>query len=168
MKYITSTCFIVLVFLIFSSCKKDTKLSQSGANIVEAKINGVAWKAQSCWGCVGGGTGLRTVYLPDFGRLNILAQMVKGSTNTTIEIDLSQVAGMGKYDLKENGSSNNYAQVSDANCVVYYTTRPSSGSVTITNLDKDKKIISGSFEFSATSRESVTIGVTQGVFDVKY
>lgn len=50
----------------------------------------------------------------------------------------------------------------------YYTTRPSSGTLTITRLDRQAKLLAGRFDFVATDNHTGRqVTVTQGRFDYK-
>ncbi|MEJ6979771.1 DUF6252 family protein [Pedobacter sp. P351] len=169
MKQIIFLIIATSVVLNIQGCKKDDKPSQIGADIMTAKIDGIEWKAQHCWSCVEGGKGLRTVYLPEEGKFNVLGQMVKNDINITMTIDMSGVKDVGTYELGANTGSQNYAKVfNDKLDRLYYTTNPASGSVTITKLSISEKIISGTFELTASDLSSNGINVTHGVFDLKF
>ena len=57
MKTTGKIIFTALIILIALSCKKGDHLpkpSQSGANMMAAKINGKIWQKKGCFSCIGG------------------------------------------------------------------------------------------------------------------
>ena len=148
-----------------STCKKDDSPSQKGANIITAKIDGRDFKNKSCIGCAAGGDGIGVEY-DDSGYLAI------GGYNpgfANIGFVVLGVFAPGDYPLYSlNGNSAN-VYISEG-FKTYYTSAQSNGTLHITKLDLEKKILSGTFEFTAEEQDnpSNTIKVTNGVIDVTF
>ena len=148
-----------------STCKKEDSPSQKGANIMTAKIDGRFWEKKSCFGCGGGGDGLGVEY-DDSGYLAV-GGYARGYAN--IGFVAHGVLAPGDYPLYS--ITGNYAQVHlYENSKTYYTTAQSNGTLHITKLDFEKKILSGTFEFTAEEQDnpSNTIRVTNGILDITF
>ena len=166
-----STILSMVFFLFISSaCKKDDSPSQTGSNSMSAKVDGKSWSRKPCWECIGGGKGLRIDYDdrdyfalqgqdPDFGM--------------TIEFAIYSMPGVGTYQLNSTYSlSNKNINVAllFKNNKEYTTTEQSTGVINITKVDLLKKIVSGTFTFTAEEEGNPanTIQVTDGRFDVTF
>ncbi len=155
-----------LAFTLFAvACKKDNKPKP---DTITAKVDGTSWRAGACWSCISAGRGFSTIYLPD-QRLNIIGQMVDENINTTIEINVSGIKGVGKYTLGNKGNyTTSYARVSKSNSnISYYTTSSFAGYITITNVNTIESTISGTFEFTASTYTNNTVQVSDGNFILK-
>ena len=165
----------LLLFISFLGCKKNDdglpKATQTGANVIAAKIDGVIWKTKACFGCLGGGYGYDAVYVPSSKSIVLRGQMVDepADINISMEIKVAGINGVGKYDLSDiNNSLKRYARVQSGSLPEFYTYNPSTGSVTITKFSETEKIVSGTFEFNASNSASNKITVTNGVFDLTF
>lgn len=59
--------FACFFWLFLIACEREEplpKASQSGANIMAAKINGQKWEQSACWSCIGAGSGLESYFNP--------------------------------------------------------------------------------------------------------
>ncbi len=171
MKTIGKVIFAALIILIAFSCKKGDQLpkpTQTGADMMAAKINGKVWQKKACFSCIGGGSGLSVNYD------NTYFFGVTGQNNDqkiTVSIVIPELKATGSYELNSKIPINSYARVNDSNQnILFYTSNASKGTVIITKLDTNNKIISGTFEFTAEdeSNPNNIIRVTEGRFDVKY
>ena len=167
MKTIGKVIFAALIILIAFSCKKGDLLpkpTQTGANMMAAKVNGKVWQHRGCIGCMG----LRVNYDD-----RILFGITGDNPDQKIGITLiiSSLKSIGTYDLKLEGSNNNFGELYNSKeNIIYLTSNSNTGKVTITKIDLTKKIISGTFEFTAEDENnpSNTIRVTDGRFDVPF
>jgi hypothetical protein len=177
LKYLTLS-----LLLLYFSCTKDYRnppslpaASRNGSNIMAARINGGIWSKFACVACEGGGSGLIASYREGF--LQILADSVSTSkVHSTLEIELVNVVSPGVYTIgssRGNIVTNNadilYTRAGSAE-IYYFTDENNKGTVTITKLDKARKIISGTFSFNAANyiNASDIKHVTEGRFDISY
>ena len=166
---ITKTLLFIFLLAI-SGCKKD-KVTQTGANTMSAKVNGKAWEQKPCSGCLGGGDGLQVDYSDrDFFFIEG-EQHDQGILITVVIVGLKNT---GTFKLGDK-QTDIYADVyltnsANTNLNYYKTSATKGGTAVITKLDLKKKIISGTFEFTATDQNNVsnTIQVTDGKFDVTF
>lgn len=163
--------YILFVFLVlFSSfnCKKDDlpKPTQTGANIMAAKVNGKTWEKKACWSCTGGGDGLIVDY-DDRAFFAVTGE--DPDQGLIIALAITSLKSTGTYQLTSKNL--NFARLFKSNEGKYYfTSINNTGTVTITKLDLTKKIISGTFELTAEDENNPanTIRVTGGRFDVTF
>lgn len=167
------TLKILLLALLISSlgiaCKKEKKdqPTQTGSNTMHAKVNGIPWQKKACWSCIGGGSGLSRNF---DDRTSFYITGEDPDANSTLSLIIPSLKMTGAYELSTRIL--NYAQLNNYKTGTqrYYTSATNKGSVTITKLDINNKIISGTFEFSAEDEENNknTIRVTDGWFDISY
>jgi hypothetical protein len=159
MKLFIRHLFMLTLFVaLTASCEKEDplpKASQSGANIMAAKINGKRWVQTPCWSCIGGGSGLTASYNP--GKISgITGQEREGGRDIVISILFYEITGPGTYVLGNRnnpGRPEHFAEVSFYPEVKHYTTSSQSrGTLVITRLDTISKIMSGIFEFTAEDK----------------
>ena len=157
---------ILVCFLFLSSaCKKEDSPSQSSANIMQAKIDGRYFENKACFGCAEGGDGIGVEY-DDSGYLSITGF---DRSYGNLGFIAKGVLAPGDYPLYHiNGS---YARVNiyEGN-KVYFTSTVNSGTLHITKIDFKRKILSGTFEFTAEQdiNPSNVKKVTNGVIDVTF
>jgi hypothetical protein len=179
------TSLLVIIVSITTSCKKDGNnntpdpnnipglppATQSGANTFGCLVNGVPWVPE---GYGGGSPNLSIDYDPGFnnGIFNIVAKKITMSENTQIIIgvrdSLNFVIDSQSYNLIRDGL---YGSYYFNNCRLFSgdsTTNIIFGSMKISKLDRQKRIIAGSFDFSFMSNICDTVSVTQGRFDFKF
>jgi hypothetical protein len=163
--------FVILSLFTSFSCKKDDlpKATQTGANIIAAKVNGEVWKQAACWSCIGGGTGLSVNY-DDRNFFGVSAQQKNENKNIVITLVVSNLKSTGTYTLSSKGKSQGYLSSYANKTMNYATSDKNTGTVTITKLDLANKIVSGTFEFTAEDENNAanTIRVTDGRFDVTF
>lgn len=59
MKTLKTLLLALVISSLNMACKKDktNQPTQTGANKMYAKVNGVPWQKKACWGCISGGGG---------------------------------------------------------------------------------------------------------------
>ena len=164
MKTLKTVLLALLICSLSLACKKDKmpKPTQTGANTMYAKVNGKPWQPKGCIGC---SEAIQISY--DRVYFGITGQ--NNDQNIVIGIYINNLIKMGTYELTANNSD--YARLNNYSLKSYFvTTLNNKGTVTITKLDLDNKIISGTFQFTAEDKGNPenTIKVTDGWFDVKY
>ncbi|HEY9362804.1 MAG TPA: DUF6252 family protein [Chitinophagaceae bacterium] len=173
---------IVLFFtgLFIVSCTKEvTELppgTQTGANTFGARVNGEFWIPEG-FGVVPTAPILEARYIDK--NLFINARNFSSSPNETeFEIYVENVAAPGIFLLNKNTGM--YPHQSES--YAYYVKRKFTpvdewmtnsrygGQVTITKIDFEARIVSGTFYFQAESEYTAdqSINVTEGRFDVKF
>jgi hypothetical protein len=168
----TLTFLLTVTTLFFSNCRKDfsEQRSQTGANTISARVNGQVWKKKGCFSCISGGSSLIVDY--SNGNLYIMGQQGDENMRSTLEIVLNHATKLGNYSLAQEINDNNYAEYVDytlRDAKYFITSTINNGSVTITKLDRENKIISGTFSIAVENRDNAAeiIKITEGAFDVK-
>jgi hypothetical protein len=173
---------LLLLFMVISlaSCKKDVGdlpgPTQTGSNTFGARVNGRLWVPQG-FGIVPTAPILEATYRADGGIIRIVARNFGSSpTETEMEILLKGVYGAGTYQLDQNTSkypaeSANYGYYIERRFMPkneWITNSGSGGRVVVTRFDQANRIISGTFDFTATSMDSTAsaLTVSEGRFDV--
>jgi len=181
-----SSTFILSIALLFLSCEESLpRPTKKGKDTFGVKINGRNWLPE---------TGL---FGPDptsarYGnsRLTVHAAKTNKNTNEYIYIYIENITKPGEYAINFNtlppplGTSyTNYGTYSHNDKMyqdpvtgqlgkyVYYTTNANhKGKVKITKLDIDKKIVAGTFEFTAEdyNNSNQTVKLTKGRFDLNF
>lgn len=87
--------------------------------------------------------------------------------------EIDKVNDKGVYNLHKYGVSHGYYRdYGKGNpFITYYTdslSNPESNKVTVTYFDPEKKIISGTFEFTGTAENGDTVRISNGRFDVPF
>ncbi|AMM50716.1 hypothetical protein TH61_05345 [Rufibacter sp. DG15C] len=172
---------LLLTLLATSSlgCEEEEDLpkpTQTGAGIMAARIGGKLWERSSSSNSLIG-SGLRVLYTD--GYFSIIGSGDKREIDASIQFQMTDVYRPGVYTLRERlpgifSDAGSYGRVNDLsernNARSYETTAAGTGTVTITKLDTQNKIISGTFFFRAANlnNPSEFMEVTDGRFDVKY
>jgi hypothetical protein len=163
--------FVSLSLFTSFSCKKDDlpKATQTGANIIAAKVNGKVWEKKACWSCIGGGTGLRVNY-DDRNFFGISGEQKDENKDIVITLVIPNLKSIGAYPLSGEGKNQGFLSNYSNGSIKYATSGNNNGTITITKLDLANKIISGTFEFTAEDENNPanTIKVTDGRFDVTF
>ncbi|TAE43334.1 MAG: hypothetical protein EAZ51_01875 [Sphingobacteriales bacterium] len=161
------------LLMLAASCKKEKSknpiddlppATQTGANTFGCLINGEIWKPK-------GGLLDRTLdlsYDPGYmgGTFNVLA-------NRLISQGVKESITIGSYNIKSTGS---YV-ISEDKVIIYYSNSKctylgsekdnvQTGTLTISRLDLQAKIISGTFNFKLEKTGCPTIIATEGRFDL--
>ncbi|MCC6286545.1 MAG: hypothetical protein IT249_01540 [Chitinophagaceae bacterium] len=175
MKY---TPLLLLFFsLIVISCKKDklTKETQKGANTFSCLIDGQIFKPAKSEGLLFnndpvlyGGLSISDGYYS----AAIYAAYKASYPRKYIVLTLDHFKGVGEYLLSDFDNIASYKELItripfETNYSSLYT---SNGKITITKDDRANAILSGTFEFTATSPDDPgrIITVTSGRFDLNY
>jgi len=165
------TFFTLLLSCFLLSCEKEklTKASQIGANTYSCKVNGKVYVASS------------ELFSPAFtggfynnmsnnGSLSLFSTVrSKDNNGYDILIKIPVINRLGIYNL----NSTNFNEVNPLpitiNGKVYSTKDTNIGEVTITFIDYEKRILSGTFFFTAinTKDNSDQLVVSDGRFDIQ-
>lgn len=175
MKY---TPFLLLLFSLANfSCKKDglTKETQKGANTFSCLIDEEIFKPAKSEGSLFnsdpvlyGGLSISDDY--SIARVSAAYKASYPRKNITIEID--HFHGIGEYSLSNTDNIIYYRE--DTTTPPFGTSYSSfytlNGKITITKDDRANAILSGTFEFTATSPDDPgrIITATSGRFDLNY
>ncbi len=132
---------------------------------VSARINNQAWQSATeqsatdkAYYAVRGGSNPNELTIIGFGAFSGMSSAAK---TDRITLFLTSASGIGTYPLSA-GSQAIYTATTGA-LVNYATDATRTGTVTITNYDLAKGVVSGTFSFSATTGSAI-ITVTDGQF----
>lgn len=170
---------VALVWLSLSSCTKEIKTlpppTETGSNSFGAKINGTNWGPMKFG--IAQTAPILEARFADNNSIYINARNFSSSpTETEMEIYLKNILKPGTVTLNQNTSiypneSGSYAYYVKRKITPideWLTNEQFTGTVTVTKIDREARIISGSFEFQAASlRGGNPINVTEGRFDVR-
>lgn len=169
MKTLKTIILTILISSVAIACKKDkqAQLSQTGANVMHAKVNGVAWQSKACWSCIAGGSGLSGSY---DDRINFGVKGQNNDQKISISINLRKLKAIGTYELSSTDLDFGFVVNTSSSYNSFTTTSINMGIVIITKLDLVNKIISGTFQFTAEDEKNPanTVKVTEGWFDITY
>lgn len=165
MKTLKTLLLALVISSLNMACKKDktNQPTQTGANKMYAKVNGVPWQPKGCIGC----NSAFSISYDD--RINFGLTGRNNDQNITIVLILRNVKASGTYELSTENL--NFAELYNYNLKSFFaTTTNNKGTVTITKIDLPNKIISGTFQFTAEDEENPenTVKVSDGWFDGKY
>jgi hypothetical protein len=171
------TLLPILALALLTQCKKNDPdpasqlppATQTGANQVGCLLNGQPWVP------VGGGTSKNFFidYDPTLGNgvfsLNATRYLANSPSDESLTIFANPFKNAGTYNL---GNPTVTAISFDSpRTVCYYNSRDAGtyckGTLTVTRLDAQAGIISGTFEFTLAKAGCDTLKVTQGRFDKK-
>ncbi|HVK97248.1 MAG TPA: DUF6252 family protein, partial [Flavisolibacter sp.] len=170
---------IVLAALTLTSCSKEIsslpQATETGANTFGAKVDGALWGPLKL-GIAQTAPILEARYAGDNSIFINARNFSSSPTEVEMEIYLNNVKSPGVIQLNKNtglfpDQSGSYAyfvkrKITPTN--EWMTNSQVGGHVNITKIDRDNRIISGTFEFKANSLKSDTpISVTEGRFDIK-
>jgi hypothetical protein len=131
---------------------------------MSAKIDGQSWSSTS----IPGLPGAYATYTSN--TLTITGTQVQGTSATFLNITIANVTGTGEFRLGLGPiqSFGVYGRTSDGQA--WATTDTETGTVRITNLDTQNKIVSGTFSFRCKnpSANPQIRNITDGRFDVKW
>lgn len=173
---------IVGVFVFFA-CKKDPippdpttivmpPLTHQGINTFGCYMDGelfVANEGESVWS-LPPVSGTYNELNGDFG---MQGSRHYDTLRDYIYIDAEITHGVGVYDFKVyDGGSSGYSGVITPRCdYYYYQDTPNLGKLTITHLDEEKNIISGTFYMNLINKDcegDTLMKITDGRFDMRY
>ena len=151
MKKFFTLAMVTAMILFFFSCKKSSSdNSNTTTTSFSMKYNGTAWT----------GTTITASYISYNNSTSVTAyksgtsdQVVIAFTgNTTGTYNFTGDAAIGSGTIGSVTFSSLYSAVP-------------SGTITVTNYDTSKKLISGTFSFDAVNTGNVTVHITEGKFE---
>lgn len=157
--------FTLLIILNASSCVKEDNLKQNGTNTMTALLGSKHFEKGACWGCIAGGSALIVLYNDTIFRVTA----EDGEQNLIMKLEIPSLKTPGLYSL--SSQDKNYAIIEEFKPYTRFSTsNTNTGRINITKLDRQRQIISGTFEFSAVDEKNSahTVSVTAGNFDVTY
>lgn len=171
---IRTSFFLVIIGLLFFSCKKDKKApidqlppaTQTGQNTFGCLINGEVYTPK-------GAVTEPRLYANYYngGVYLIRAVNVDSRIYIYIKSDSSIINNTGNYPLVSSSSAGFYSQYVNlkSNCDMS-TDSVNTGTLTITNysITSQKRIISGTFYFTVKKTGCPDIKVTDGRFDISF
>jgi hypothetical protein len=173
MKNLSALFSLSLCVLLSGCCKKDTPqpldqlpaATQEGKNTFGCLLNGQAWTPKG----YNGTSNYSVSYDPTFngGSFDIAVYRLDKNNNQYLYIYSDGINVIGTYSLTDplKGAS---TFIDDNQCTYDRSnTIYRKGTLTITQLDLNKGIISGTFEFTLAKPGCDTIRVTNGRFDKK-
>jgi hypothetical protein len=173
--------FIALIALVtFASCSKKVSdlpaPSDTGSNTFGAKVDGKLWVPQK-FGIVPSAPILEANFAGGQSYHINARNFASSPTETEFEIYLKDIPGPGTYPLNQSTASYPNQSASYATYTLrkfqpvseWITSDVNTGSVTITRLDIENKIIAGTFQFRGGDYIGTAnpINVTEGRFDLK-
>ncbi len=168
--------FALAALLGLSQCKKHDPdpleqlppATQTGANTFGCLVNGKPWTPKG----YNGSSNYSIIYEPNLnnGNFDLITYMYHNSSKNLQSISLNIISNtkIGSHSLQSNRNTRAVFSNTSNNC--YWSSRDSAttyrrGTLTITRLDLQAGIISGTFAFTLYQPGCDTIRVTQGRFD---
>ncbi|MEJ8802063.1 DUF6252 family protein [Pontibacter sp. H249] len=175
-------CFIILLLLAATSCKKEKvnpvdllpAATQEGRNTFGCLVNGAAFTPK---GSVFSGFGgpIQDCYY-QFVRggfhFHVSAtdkskgDVIFGVDINTDSLEIKEGAVISLTKGNRGEASGSY--IDGSVYKEYRTSYGATGELTITRLDEEKQIVSGTFWFDAVNKEGAKVEVREGRFDMKY
>ena len=156
--------FLYALFSLLMACCSKTNIEPVHVNKFTCKVNGAFWEAVPLQRDILGND-LQMSKSPFFDVLSIHARNVKKEQSITLDFSFSDSSKISNVLYKIPFSD--YSR----NCVGYDLDTLTSHIVTVSEHDKIKKIVKGTFSFRAidivdSCKDTVTI--TDGFFDMRY
>lgn len=170
------TAVLILTVFCFAECKKNKPDSnglpaatQEGKNTLGFMLNGQPWKPQG----VRGTGNLSIDYDPAFnqGIVGIVAYNFAPAISEQLTIGIRDSLNFINAPITLTLSNNSLFGISySSDCDLFstYSDVISSGSMTITKLDRTNRIISGTFSATLKKSSCTEIKITEGRFDMKF
>jgi hypothetical protein len=170
--FLTSKILVPITFCILGfSHLTSSNIGQRRENAVICKVDGRGLKA-------GGESfltnSLEVTYRPA-GSLRIKGKELKKDSDqsilTSLDLYIASVDKPGEYLLGANTLNLGAYFSSLSASSTYFSTDPyHTGTVRITKIDKENKVIAGDFEFIAASNHDLnqTVSITKGRFNLQY
>lgn len=162
----TSYIKIFFLFILFVSCKEDDGLPKpttNGSNIFACRVDGVIFKPVS----TDFKLSAKDVEFYEKG-VHIIGRRSTDTAHEDVDIFIKYFKGRGTYILDNDSISyGEYGRRLDS----YRTNIDNTGKLIITNYDGSNRILSGTFEFSASAIDKTTskvVKVSDGRFDLKF
>ena len=178
MKHVSLITILLLIITSSSNCKKGglfgDKLpaaTQEGKNTCGFLVNGKVWLPRGDNGFSNLVCDYDETYMG--GAFSITGYRYEpGATYSTgFLVAGSNIQTTGNYKININASRIGEYNGTSGSCTFYnwYDTIPNHNAyLNITKLDKQKRIVSGTFEFALARSGCETVRITQGRFDMKY
>jgi hypothetical protein len=175
MKLLFAAVSVITIFT-FCQCKKNKPDSnglpaatQEGKNTIGFLLNGQPWKPQG----VRGTGNLSIDYDPGFnqGIVGIVAYNFVPAISQQLTIGIKDSLNFINAPVTfalSNHSLFGISYSSDCDLFSTYSDVVSSGSMTITKLDRTNRIISGTFNATLSKTGCAEIKITEGRFDMKF
>ena len=165
---------IILIGFCFLSCQKEklTKETQTGANTLSCKINGKIYTAKTDLFSPKFTGGFHTNNLIGSGELSLFASIGSydsSSQQFDLRMKFPKINHLGIYSLDQS----NFFEISKLPYTIdgkpYTTIVSNNGTLNITFIDYSKRIISGTFSFTAinTKDNSDKLVISEGRFDIQ-
>lgn len=155
-------------------CKKGSNLDNDGlpkatkigAMVFACKINGQNWISKKTRDNTGGGIQGDTLSVhgtnyPDGSPFEILSIVIKGlNSRTTFALDDTQkryAEFISEKTCSNNTTGNDLKRL-----------KSNQGELILTHIDRDKKIVSGTFWFNILTDKCGDLKITDGRFDIQY
>lgn len=176
MKHLSLIVIFLLIITSSSNCKKGSlfgdKLppaTQEGKNTCGFLVNGKVWVPSGD----NGYPNLSCDYDETFmgGAFNINGYRYENGANNSISFVVASdnIQTTGLYKLNLRGRVGRYINSVTLCSYEWSDTIPSHNAfLNITKLDKQKRIVSGTFEFAQMKQGCEEVRITQGRFDMKY
>ena len=171
----------LLAVSLFAGCDKEIEElpepTETGANTFGAKINGELWGPMKLQGIINTKV-LEARYYGDGTLLITASNYASSPKESEMEIYLYNVKDTGTYIVNDNTvhyprPAANFMYFEERKLTpteTWITNSKYTGTVTISKLDTQNKIVAGTFSFDAISvgMDPKTLKVTDGRFDLKY
>jgi hypothetical protein len=159
---------LLLVAVLAAACGSDSPTASTQDPFVSARVNGAAWRANYQ-------VDLAVADLMEQGRyLEVVGLQVNpdGSTQQ-VSVAIPDYPGPGTYTLgaRDSGGFAYYVTRADrtAESVVFFTGPQHVGTITIAEMDTQRRQVSGTFSFRAVEEGGTgTVEVTGGEFRGRY
>ena len=174
MKIRATLPLLLFVGLLFSTCKRQDLLpdsTQTGQNAFGCRLNGKSWIPDGG----GGFSGIKPISGGFYGDSKDMIRIYIRARNTkseNIHIYLEKPS-IGEHTLNfdtdylpNNLYARNYGYYQASDGQVYITSAKSIGKVIISKADTVTGLLSGMFEFRATTKSGSAVEITAGRFDM--
>ena len=161
MKRYSTTLFFALLAVgsmtLFSSCSKDNDDNGGGGN--KPKANSVSATV--------GGKALNTAtIIADYDAADGILDITANSSDQVTVVSLNfDINGASTQSISVSGPAYGFAQTSATTQGLY---AGETGSIVLTNNDKNAGTVEGTFSFTGRNSENATVNVENGTFYIKY
>ena len=182
--------YFLLCIFFFTACDKDDdqgsqdpieqlpKATQTGSNTVGCLVNGEAFLPKG--GGLAGNKNCFYQYVDGeyyFGMqfsnssssgLEVKSVILATKNATIDENQIYQLNSQPFYSNSEDGRGSGYLNYTASNFEEYSTTSEITGEMTITKLDFENHIVSGTFWFDAVNEDGEVVEIREGRFDMNF
>ena len=175
MKHISLITILILILTGSSNCKKGglfgEKLpaaTQEGKNTCGFLVNGKVWLPRGDNGYPNLSCSYDETYMGGAFNINGYRYEPNSTTSTGFVVAGNNITNVGLYKLNLSETKIGRYDIAMRPSGSYDTIPNHNAFLHITKLDKQKRIVSGTFEFSLIKPNCQEIRITQGRFDMKY